>query len=555
MRGRRRRRVVLIVKLWRKARSILTLSDSQKMGVRVGVAAVVSALFEYIPFLQEHMKIQSTWIIITATIVQEKTAVESLTKSWNRLLGTIIGSGMAFLFGLPTMGQQDEPWALMVHAALLFLVIFFWFGCFKTTNIMADHGYAITVGSLSFAMSYMAMLNDLPWVALSRSLSIALGILIGAWSCIFIFPVTVEAELKSLTEGAISALSDVQDDLAQRAADASSQSSEEPSRSPALVPDFEDTSCEHQFDFRGDEVQMKLRSKIQCLVSRGNALLKIAKKEILLQPRAIFQHIGWVCGCCLSDGSPTPLVRRTPVAEYRLLIYDLVRAFNVLSMINPYLRVSIFGQRWGKDVLSDIESLLRRTAELLRLGRDYPVESLLELKVSQDRLSGMVVANVSSSLPSLTSAAEKGSSTPKVERGPAVVLPRDRRKSISSKTVRKPSMCSPVTVPGQTEAEAMDLRTALARIACLELLLRMLVRTQHVLLSMQRLREEDADWMSDSEEGGDEFYASADEEDGDEWEDEEPSIVEIKRPPTRSKTAHPPHSVTAPREVAGVEMV
>ncbi|CAM9723708.1 unnamed protein product, partial [Phaeothamnion confervicola] len=184
-----------------KGRAPLWKPRQARFALRVTLCVLLASIFAYVPSAVDvlHGKLDTTWIVITVFVVQEKTAVESMLKGAQRVVGTIVGGALGFALGIGLTGAEPNSWKMWVHLVLTAVCIFSLFYFVKDSPLAKDYDYAVTICGMSFGIVFFTLYDGgSRHVAAARACSIVLGVAIAAAVGGLVLPSSAEDELNDL---------------------------------------------------------------------------------------------------------------------------------------------------------------------------------------------------------------------------------------------------------------------------------------------------------------------------------------------------------------------
>jgi hypothetical protein len=291
-------------------------SSALRFALRLAITVlIVAAIFYWdVIYYTDYPGKVAAWVMITVNVVTEKTYTESLFKSWNRIIATVVGGGLAALVGLifnrPHVNDQEDElwWNVLGSASFLFL-----FSLFATYvrgfPAYREYQYGFLIGVMTFSWLMLQCFRDGPYIVLTRAGGIILGIGIALVTALVVFPVSCDHEL-SETLGAMLGDGSKALELVYQYA-------------RAIMIEGGVTALHGEFDDRNDKVFKTIVGALSKSYNRGEVLLDNARREYLLR---------W------NEGSKVPKVVRCPEKRFRLAVMDARRLFVPLSMLVPYLR-------------------------------------------------------------------------------------------------------------------------------------------------------------------------------------------------------------------------
>ncbi|CAM9219194.1 unnamed protein product [Chrysoparadoxa australica] len=327
-------------------------SESFKVGLRVTASVLVAALWTYSPTLAKATGVYpyGGWVVITVVVIQEGTVIEVVTKAINRLLGTLLGGVLGFIFGLPfynggrgiDFSDADVRWILL-HAVLLTCFTFLWYSKGKTQTVAKKCPYAFLLGSMSFAIVYFAVSQGDVARGTARLVSIMWGLVVGSFIRTIVYPTTAEAALNGIATAGLKTITDALEKLGKYAHDGATRGASSP----------EDLGAYEVYDYRLDSMQEELAKIVAHSFKRGDALCAVSTKEITVVKDPDQRSC---CHCRL---------RRCPTKELKILLRDVRRIALICGMLVPYLRKPSFLIGWSEDLLAHIRYMLLELCQVL----------------------------------------------------------------------------------------------------------------------------------------------------------------------------------------------
>ena len=172
-----------------------------KFAFRVGFSSALSTLFVSIPALSA-VFLNAEWITITVVVVvfHNEFLGESIAKSVNRGLGTLLGASLGLAFGhLITLPALSRAASGVLLFALVFLVLGATVFAHAThKDRIAQFDYAVVLFAVTFGIIISLFFSDesssstdVVVLAAYRVVDIAVGIGIGLTSTVLIFPLRI----------------------------------------------------------------------------------------------------------------------------------------------------------------------------------------------------------------------------------------------------------------------------------------------------------------------------------------------------------------------------